>query len=459
MGKRLMLLLVFALVLGLVIPAYAEVQNIKVSGDITMYGISRDGFNMGDTTIKADDTESHAATIARLRIDADLTENVGATLRLINERDWDAEAASTSEIVVDLASITLKEFLYSPLTLTLGRQELHFGNDFIVGDPDANNNAAGTTLTDFDLSSKKAFDAVRGTLNYDPLVLDLFWAKIDENTVLGTNTNPEKDDIDLFGINARYDFGGKWKTIGETYYFGKIDNSVRDTNAAISPTGANINKKATRIHTVGVRGEVTPTPRLNLQGETAYQFGTYNDGANSTLNNSKVSAWAAQGIATYALNMKYSPVLMAIYSVYSCSDSGSAAHSWDPMFENQTSGHIINVLFNATQSQVLNLRGSIVPAEDLKLTLDYVWLNLSNDLDANSVLINTRNPSHVAHTNAYSGNRHLGDEIDLTLTYDYTADVQLGLMAGYFRPGQAFAVSDHRFGDVKEAIASIKVSF
>ncbi|MDD5292274.1 MAG: alginate export family protein [Candidatus Omnitrophica bacterium] len=454
MGKRLMLMLVCALIVGLALPAFAEVQNVKVSGDMTMYGISRSGFDVGDTQQKADDTESHAATITRLRIDADLTENVGATIRLLNERDWNQEAGTSNDVVLDLASVTLKEFLYSPLTLTLGRQEIQFGNGFIVGDPDTNNNANGSTLTDFDLSSKKAFDAVRATLNYDPLVVDLIWAKIDENTVLGTNTNTEKDDIDLFGVNARYDFGGNWKTIGEMYYFGKVDNSVRDTNAA-EP----VNKKATKVNTIGARAEVSPTERLNLQGETAYQFGEYNDGAVGTQSNSNISAWAAQGIATYALDMKYSPVLSAIYSYYACGNDGNAAKSWDPMFENQTSGHIANVLFNATQSHVLNLRGSIVPAEDMKLTLDYVWLELARDLPAGSVIA-TRSQDHTQVVHTYNpGNTHLGDEIDLTLSYDYTEDVQLSLMAGYFKPGQAFDVSDNRFGDVKEVIASVKVSF
>jgi len=452
MGKRLMLVLACALIVGLALPAFAEVQNVKVSGDITMYGISRDGFDFIEQ--KADDTESHAATIARVRIDADLTENVGTTLRLINERDWNQEAGTSNDVVVDLASITLKEFLYSPLTLTLGRQEIQFGNGFIVGDPDTNNNANGTTLTDLDLSSKKAFDAVRATLNYDPLVIDLIWAKIDENTVVGTSTTrtEEKDDIDLFGINGRYDFGGNWKTIGEMYYFGKVDNSVRDDTTPAEP----VNKKATKINTVGARVETNPTERLNLQGETAYQFGVYNDGTNNS--NSRVSALAAQVMATYALDMKYNPVLMAAYSYYACGNDGNAAKSWDPMFENQTSGHIINVLFNATQSHVLNIRGSMVPAEDLKLTLDYVWLELSNGLPAGTALL-VRDQTHTASVLSSSGDTHLGDEVDVTLSYDYTEDVQLSLLAGYFRPGKAIVSADHRIGDVKEVIASVKVSF
>jgi hypothetical protein len=452
MGKRLMLILAFAIVAGIVaMPAFAEVQNVKVSGDITALGVSRTHFSLGTANAinKADDEESHAASIIRLRVEADLTENVGATIRLINERDWDRDAVSVNEIGVDLGYITLKEFLYSPLTLTIGRQELHFGNDFIIGDPDTNNQVNGTSLTDADLSSKKAFDAVRGTLNYDPLIIDAFWAKVDENTVLGANATPEKDDIDLFGVNARYDFGGNWKTIGELYYFAKIDNSVRDTNTVN-------NKKKTEINNIGGRIDISPIERLNLQGEAVYQFGK--NTASTTDTQVDHEAIGAQGIARYALNMKYNPVLMAIYSFYSGSktDAGTS-RTWDPMYENQTSGHIANVLFNPINSHVLNLRGSMVPVEDLTLTLDYVRLSLAKTPAAGQNL-QTFAPDHVAagvfHT--ASGKSHLGDEVDLTLKYDYTEDVQLGLLAGMFFPGQAF---DGKTQNASELVASVKVSF
>lgn len=476
MGKRLMLILACALLVGLVaLPAFAEVQNVKVSGDITALGISRSHFKLG-TINRSDDKVSHAASITRLRVDADLTEKVGATIRLINERDWggndswnrnndgvtaEGDANTVATVNLDLAYISLKEFLYSPLTVIIGRQELHFGNDFIIGDPDTNNVVSGTSLTDADLSKKKAFDAIRGTLNYDPLVIDILWAKIQENTVEGGAgaAATEKDDIDLFGVNARYDFGGKYKTIGELYYFGKVDNTPRDN---VNNTDV---KSVTRTDTFGGRAEITPMERLNLQAELAFQGGKINnnDAAQSTR---KHRAMAAQGIGRYALNMKYNPVLMAIYSFYSgdrqsehinTSDGG-----WDPMFENQTSGHIINVLFNVPNSHILNLRGSIVPMEDVTLTLDYVWLNIARDIPAtvNGAAVTTTTTYDINHTAItpliIPGNKHLGDEIDLTLKYDYTEDVQLGLMAGVFFPGDVFRNNPDNVG---ELIASCTVAF
>ena len=455
MGRRLMLILTCALIVGLALPAYAEVQNVKVSGDMTMYGIGRRNFDGADVN-KADADESHFASIIRLRIDADLTENVSTTLRLLNERDWGEEdenvVSSDADIVVDLASITLKEFLYSPLTLILGRQELHFGNDFIMGDPDRNNNAAGTTLFDRDLSSKKAFDAIRATLDYDPLVVDLIWAKIDENTVQGADDDEEKDDVDLFGVNARYDFGGNWSTIGELYYFSKVDNTTRDAGLAS-------NKEQIMINNIGGRVEIGPIERLMLSGELAYQFGRNCSDLNNTVMQDH-NAMAMQGIVSYALDMKYSPVLTAIYSYYSGDNvaTNDDSEGWDPMYENQIAGHIANVLMDPSDLHVVDLRGSVVPLEDLTVTLDFVWLQFVEGYTTGAD-ITTFDPSHTAIANAWTatGDNHVGNELDINLVYDYTEDVQLGLLAGMFFPGDAFDSKDTK--NISEVIASVKVSF
>ena len=90
------------------------------------------------------------------QIDADLTDNVSAVIRLVNQRDWNIYAKSiipgttalgingragsgytedddAFDLILDLAYVELKEFLYSPLTLKIGRQDLWFGKGLIVG--------------------------------------------------------------------------------------------------------------------------------------------------------------------------------------------------------------------------------------------------------------------------------------------------------------------------------------
>ena len=53
MGKRLILVLALALLVGLTFSAaYAEVQNVKVSGDIIASGVLREHFGLNAATME-----------------------------------------------------------------------------------------------------------------------------------------------------------------------------------------------------------------------------------------------------------------------------------------------------------------------------------------------------------------------------------------------------------------------
>jgi len=206
MSKRLITLLAVAfLVAGVACAAYAEVQNVKVSGDITVLGVARNHFDLtnGPAGDKNSVNESFIGTQTRVRIDADLTDNVMTTIRLINERAWTGESVQSSDIDLDLAFVTLKEFLYSPMSVTIGRQELKYGNQLIIG---AANTYAAAVVNNIptDLGMRSAFDAIKVVLNYDPLVIDTFYAKIDEGQFSGLPPADENDDTNLWGVNAAY---------------------------------------------------------------------------------------------------------------------------------------------------------------------------------------------------------------------------------------------------------------
>ncbi|MDD5166976.1 MAG: hypothetical protein PHQ57_06285, partial [Candidatus Omnitrophica bacterium] len=243
MSKRLILILALAFVVGVTCAAYAEVQNVKVSGDLTVMGVGRANLDLAKEPASGAritqaagnnwaDKSADVLSIARIRVDADLTDNVSTSIRLLSERPWNGEGGThggrngniglnigtnagatigtgawtndsnrENKIDIDLAYVTMKEFLYSPLTLTVGRQLLRFGNGLIVGDPDTNIYSVSTALYEGDLSARKSFDAVRATLDYNPLVIDAVYAKVEEgNATLN-------DDVTLLGLNAAYDMG------------------------------------------------------------------------------------------------------------------------------------------------------------------------------------------------------------------------------------------------------------
>ncbi len=478
MSKRLMLLLCAVLALALATPAFAAVQNVKVSGDILARYIQRDNFDLTKGSGAAgEDRIGVFNTVTRLRVDADLTDNVQTTIRLINERDWEQADTTTTDIDLDLAYVTLKEFLYSPLTVTVGRQELHFGNDMIMGDgvgkpnTDAVSGGIGTNQTtnytegagwedrNGDLSLRKSFDAIRATLNYDPLVVDIVYAKIDNGSI--TSAEGDNDDIDLWGANAGYQFKDKWNTMVEGYFWTKHNGGLAKTSTV---------DKADVVNTVGARVSTMPTSKINLQQELAYQFGhKISPAATGTLDR-KRDAWAAQSVAMYTPGWKLDPTFGLIYSYFSGDANRDSAgtvsadkkfHAWDPMFENQTTGSILNALFPQSNCNSFDFMGKFSPIEDVVLQADYVYVLLGKTASTTGYVTDFNDYDGTGYS-FYAGKNELGQELDVNLTYNYTEDVQLGLLCGWFWPGSALnkTGANNAFRTTAaEAIASCKVSF
>jgi len=441
------------LVVGFACAAYAEVQNVKVSGDLTVYGILRELDLSNDqgavTPAVSDEKEQDFVSISRVRIDADLTDNVTTTFRLVNERYWgnNDETADNSDIDIDLAYVTLKEFLYSPVTLMVGRQELHFGDDMIVGDPFAAANPSSMLNgADEDLSMMKAFDAIRMVLNYDPLVIDVVTAKVEEGA-LATD-----DDINLHGINLNYTLN-KDITL-EGYWFQKHEKKDFFTNT----------KKPRRTDTIGARLVATPSDSLTYKLESAYQFGRYHEdsaAAGTAAGDHAVEqrAWALETSLDYAMkNAKYVPSFGAVYAYFSGDDDDYDTRrgrhkAWDPMFENQAFGDIVNALFTQSNMHIVGIKASMKPSDDLTLKGEYYYYWFAKEPRENATITNQHTNANLTTTNK----ANLGQEFDLKAVYDYTEDVQFGLLTGVFVPGTAF--NGNNRDTATEVIGSMKVTF
>ncbi|MFA5311610.1 MAG: alginate export family protein [Candidatus Omnitrophota bacterium] len=447
MSKRLIIVLALALVVGLTFSAaYAEVQNVKVSGDIIVSGVARNHFNLdnGPAGDKKNIAQSFFMSQTRVRIDADLTDNVAATVRLINERVWggldDDSTNDNSKIDLDLAYVTLKEFLYSPLTLTIGRQEISFGNSLIIGDAGS---SAGRTNIPSDLSLRKSFDALRATLNYDPLVVDVIYAKVKENSIDRNN------DISLAGINATYAINNKVDL--SAYYFLKRDNDDGTTDGS--------NGKADKVNVIGTLVSIRPIEDLVTSLEAAYQFGK-NDGTGGSVTQSKHRAFAIQAMADYTFSeVKMTPKIGASYTYLSGGQASSNKNGgWDSMFYDQALNNITYAILPFTNMQVVNLRASAKPADDITVLANYGYYDVAKaasgeTFDSPSAYGTS---SNYISNGTYTGKKHLGDAIDITVLYDYTEDVQFGLTGGWFKTGNALSSNGR---DANQLIASMKVTF
>jgi len=452
MSRFLKLMSILAIVALIAVPAFAEVQNVKVSGDIDSKMITRANYDFNNNLGSSQDKDTWFTSTARLQVDVDLTDNVSTCVRLLNERDWGKEDLSTTdnnstEILLDIASVKMKEMFYAPLTMTIGRQNLRFGNGLVVGDPDSND-AAVNGATASDLSLRKSFDAVRATLDYNPLVVDLIFAKVDAGTVGVSKTG---DDTNLSGINAAYKFD-KYNSEMEAYMFSKNTRSTTlDTD---------------NIYTYGVRGSLEPISKLVVDAELAMQKGDY------VVSGEKLdrSAWAADLGAVYAIDYKWSPKVGARYSYRSGSKTGTSGanddtgeskyKAWDTSFEDQTHGIIANKIFDGNNDGVdsngstINVMASVVPLQDLTVALDYYNFMLAQKWGTTVTTVRTLNSSG---SYEIRDNKNLGQEVDLSLVYDYTEDVKLGLTAGYFLPGKAFLKDNN--DPASTVMADVKVSF
>ncbi len=447
MKKVLLALLAVAFV---AMPAFASVQNVKVSGDIGNVYVVRNQFDLGSTDQSKQYRQNFLLTQTRLRVDSDLTDNVSATVGLLNERVWGTAGFQTNStsnandngVDINLAYVTLKEMLYSPLTVVIGRQSFAFGNSFVMDSAGSNNSASTQGLKGVaeDFTNSTAQDAVRLILDYNPLKIDIIGSKIASNNSSGTGAL--KDDINLLGTNVAYQLGDKWQSLVEAYYWAKVDNSL----SASAGTGS----KADTIYLPGIHASTNPIKGLNLSAELAMQRGNkLQTSSGSFTGNVKRNAMAGQIIANYAIPVakieKYKPTVMGAYTYVSGEKNPSEVGAsdktrytgWDPFFENQAGGTIYNTLFNLSNAHIVTAKASVKPIEDVtaSVQLDNLWL----DKGIQGGIIPTLQPDGTTINLASTGNLYLGKELGLGLAYAYTDDVSFGAKADWFAPGEAFS--------------------
>ncbi|MDD5173540.1 MAG: alginate export family protein [Candidatus Omnitrophica bacterium] len=530
--KFLRVLSVIALVAFMATGVYAETQNVKVSGDLAVRGFFRDGYqangsfasqneqssaywssvatgggaagvpaaDAADTRIGVDRSNSQwFMSTTELQIDADLTDNVSTCIRLVNQRDWNvarsdrynrtaqlgtigsggfghstAYQTDDNEFAVDLelAYLTLKNFIYSPLTVSIGRQNLWFGKGFIVGANQRVRNAGNFGLTNGpsplsapEYTALNAFDSVKAVLDFDPWTLTAVYSKIWGNSIQAD------DGLDLWGANVGYKFDA-YKGEAEGYWFLKRDNQVKAWNWA-NPNANN------SVSTLGLRGSFDPIDIITLYGEFAGQFGSYAGNQLQSNNRSRLAGALDVGgeLRYFTDKWAWKPKLGVEFIWYSGNDpedtaiNGSGQYTgWDPMFRGKTDSLIREFIgryyfsssypyqggryYNSADASFTNqyqviFSGSLQPMDSLKLTgnVNLFW------------------NQYQYITNFTRTHGYVGTEFDCGATWDYTEDVSFNLAMGYFMPGDVYThAGTHPYenpGDstATDIVASVKVSF
>ena len=490
--KHLRALIMAALVLAVAAPAFAETQNVKVSGSLDAYWFYRVNLDLQDnndsgaipvagavpasggttnSTGHSSEADDYFRSNTQIEVSADLTDNVSTVINIVNQRDWNADdfvadadfdATTTTvtnefDIILDLAYVQMKEIFYSPLTLTIGRQDLWFGRGFIVG----NNNAAwdtqGITQAD-EYSVTTAFDALRATLDFNPWTIDFVFSKIQEGA-----HDPE-DDIDLYIANVNYKFA-EYNAVAEGYYVGEFDRNALRT-AGTSLTNDSGGTRDNDTNTLGGRVQFDPISQITLGGELAYQFGSYRAAKAATVvfpSARDRDAWAADIFGTYRFDYTWKPEITLEYVLFSGeSDLGAGStqsySAWNGLYRGKfwtayaDFREFVYATSDAgdtaavTNEEFVQVKGALKPLDDLLLEAAFTYLWFSEDI-------------HTTATDPTTGTRanEIGWEIDLVATYDYTEDVSFGVLAGWFVPGDFYnSPNDATATDI---VSSVKVTF
>jgi len=423
MAKRL-LTLCLALVIGIAfaMPAAAAVKSIKVGGDLVIRGIYRDNIDFQNDN--EDSARSLLMSTTRIWVGAELTDNVSAVVRLLNERDWGiTENSASTDIDLDLAYIKLKDLLVPGLTATLGRQEILLGKGFVVGNRwGAERNSVGNIFS-ADLSARKSFDAWR--LDYEvgtaPVTITLFDAKFAETAMFGPNPN---SDLDLWGLNIGY----------------KTDNLAIEGYALLLDTQTPVFSGACNLFTYGVRINHNPFASLNYNIEAAMQSGKFWG--------DDMDGWAGNADVSYTFQNPMQFKLGGAW-YYASGDDNAPDGNWVPLYPDNLADRIgrityagmINTGFSygmgtGSNMSVPKIYASIKPSE--KTALSLAWFPASTVV-------------------ATSGKDDLGYGLNFGATYQYTEDVSFGVCLDYAVAGKAVPTNDD--DTALQAIGTIAVNF
>ena len=440
--RKFVALFALALVIAFATGAYAEVQNVKVGGDIRIRAnYSENIVSLDDST----DSDEYGFIEQRTRVivEADLTDNVAvcavveaqgnwgdeynyAGLGLDIRKEWDAGFSE--------AWVQLSELYYSPLTLKLGRQYLHYGTGFIISSAEYENN----------------FDAVRAILNFDPWTIDVVYSKLAETTSADT-------DVDLWGGNIRYT-ADTWALEG--YVWGAVDDGLT-LITAVSTTypvvaDADGNLAATPVTTIatlkpeiepvvfGIRGDITPIENMDLWGELAYETGELLD--------VDLGAFAADLGGTYCFaDVAWRPTIGLAYTF--AQGDKKRGDCFYEFFEYDYYGYCYSPL--TTNIHIINANLMVEPVEKLALILDYYHYLQDSKLAMSMGDPYQDNGGVAAVTNGTD--KALGNEVDVIAEYDYTEDVSTQLYLAWFWPGDAYSAPAD--DDAYEIRGEIIVSF
>jgi hypothetical protein len=409
--------------------AFADVQNIRLSGDVRIRGYY---FNYGPAAASGAGSSPGVGDAAfitqqtKVTCEADLEDHVMVVVTLKAFGRWgndgdglnlgDGRANKSWYVGMDEAYVQLNQAFFTPATVKVGRQYLNYGRGLILSSFDGDYN----------------FDAGRLVLDYYPLTIDLVGASLVNNqnfAPIGTDANPRA--ADLLFLNVRYELTDSLLKDVEVYggWIAQAKGSQPVSLYNLTSLGG---ASAPSPWIIGARADMNITKCF-----TTWIEGTYEGGASGR--GDPISAFLANAGAKFTFaDVKMTPAINANY-IYASGGGASGRGYFRPWFDAQEgyNGYVFKP--EMSNIQIFNLGASIKPANNVSLALEgyYYLLNSKASYygDSSGRFFTNPNLDVPGGTSELSASRDLGWEFDTVLGYDYSKDVRCQLIYGVFIPG------------------------
>ncbi|MGD0061483.1 MAG: alginate export family protein [Verrucomicrobiia bacterium] len=455
--KKVWLVVALAALGGLASKTFADVQNIRLSGDIRIRGYFLDSTGVNPSTAPVgqfDANESFISQRTRVSCEADLEDHVLVVVTLKAEGEWGA-GTGTSEYVgagaangniinrawsvgFDEAYVQFNEIFYTPATLKLGRQFLQYGRGLILSSVEQEYN----------------YDAGRLVLDYYPLTIDIVGAELVNNQAFSGQPS-QNGANDLLFVNARYELSDSAIKDVEAYV-GWVSQSASAPNSGSPGPGLGSFTTSRLPATfqgsspiiVGVRADINPVDALQTWWEAAYEFGADGYDADGT-----IGAFLLNAGGKYTLkDVQWVPAFNANFIYASGGGKGQDPTSgvagnaqFRPWFD-YADGYN-GYLFEPALSNIgiFNLGASVKPYENTTLALQgYYYIKADKyGISGSNGNVDWGGPAWASPASTgvsnTGNNQDLGWELDAILGYDYSKDVRAQLVYGVFLPAQAYS--------------------